>query len=418
MVLLNRLTLLVLLLPVTGIVAAQNIDLQQLEQMALNQDTLLKSRQVMGDAFREQAVSRNTLPDPKVRLALLNFPTDTFRRDQEPMTQILLGVKQALPRGDTLEIRSRQAVVMGREQDFLAEDRRLSVLKKVRTVYLEYLYWQKAEEIILESKKLFAKLRNITRAHYASGARQQQDVIRSELELSLLDDRLDEIHTRQASSRAELLSIVGDELDTQRLSQQIPQLPVPRVQNNRFDIVKEHPMIRSEDEKVEYGQQDIALARQSYKPGWTFELSYGIRDGVNPNGRERPDFLTAGVSFDVPLFTKNKQDRDVAASRLRYQSKLHKREDKLRKMLGDYDAMLATWNKQAERLARYKAKILPDVQSNAKAYLYAYQNRRSDFDSLMRSQILELETRLKYSRLQINQLKTQAGLLYLAGERQ
>ena len=37
------------------------------------------------------------LPDPKLKIGVMNLPLDSFERDQEAMTQLQLGLQQAFP---------------------------------------------------------------------------------------------------------------------------------------------------------------------------------------------------------------------------------------------------------------------------------------------------------------------------------
>ena len=147
-------------------------------------------------------------------------------------------------------------------------------------------------------------------------------------------------------------------------------------------------------------------------------MAYGFRDGNNPDGSDRADFASAMVSFDIPLFTKDKQDREVAASQLNYQASIDAREEVVRQLQSDYEQVKGTWQRLNTRIQRYQKTIVPQSKENASAALLAYQSRRGDFTSLMRASITELETDLKFSRLHVNLLKSQARLLYLVGEAQ
>ena len=46
------------------------------------------------DALGESAVAEAELPDPQLRFGALNVPTDSFDLDQEPMTQVQIGLRQ------------------------------------------------------------------------------------------------------------------------------------------------------------------------------------------------------------------------------------------------------------------------------------------------------------------------------------
>ena len=393
--------------------SAETLTLEQAEKLALERDTVLSMQRAQSLAFLDKSVAADTLPDPTLKLGLINFPTDTFARDQEPMTQTRIAIQQMLPRGDSLEIKSKRMRTASVQTDAAALNREKMLLMQVRKEYLELLYWFRAEKIVKQNKVLFKKLVRITQSQYAAGLQNQQDVIRSDLELDMLDDRLDAIRTKQQQVQARLVKLVGTSAINIQIDSMLPELAT--VNLSALDL-NTHPKIMIEDAKVDNSQYGIDLARQSYKPSWMIEVGYGFRDGNNPNGTERADFASAMVSFDIPLFTRDKQDRQVAANRQMYQASMDAREEILRQLQSDFEQTKANWDRLEERLQRYRKIIVPQSKENAKAALYAYQSRRGDFTSLMRAQITELETGLKHIRLQVNYRQAQAKLLYLAGE--
>jgi len=409
----------ILLLNTTQLVAGvtrNNLSLQQAERLAVERDTILQMNRTQSQAFYERSIAADTLPDPKVKLGLLNYPTDTFARDQEPMTQTKIAIQQMIPRGDTLGIKSRRTLKSSEARGAAALNRERMVIMQVRSMYLELLYWLRAEEVVAQNKILFNKLVRITESQYASGIQRQQDVIRAALELDMLDDRMDAIKTKQEQTRAQLIKLIGVEALNIRHTGESPALADVELENEPASQFENHPKVVMEDAKVARSQYGIELAKQSYKPEWMVELSYGFRDGTNPNGSERADFASAMVSFDIPLFTKDRQDRHVAASKLSYQASTDAREDVLREIQSEYKQTKAAWLRLKSRLQRYQGTIVPQAKDNASAALLAYQSRRGDFTSLMRARITELETELKFSRLHVNLLKSQAKLLYLVGE--
>lgn len=399
-------------------IAGTRLDLKHAEKLAIERDAVLQMKRAQSQAYYERAVADDTLPDPRIKLGLMNYPTDTFDREQEPMTQNLIAIQQMIPRGDTQEIKSQQSQKSGDAVRAEAIDRERKVIMQVRSVYLDLIYWNRAEEIVNQNKLLFKNLVKITESQYASGIQRQQDVIRAELELDMLDDRLDDIRTRQESNRAKLVKLIGEQEGSWQIVADFPVLTNVTAIENRLEQLEKHPQVVIAEAKVGRSQFGVELARQSYKPNWMFEVSYGFRDGTNPNGTERADFSSAMISFDVPLFTGDKQDRQVAASKLNYQASIDAREEVVRQLNSEYQQAMSTWLRLQARLARYRSDIVPQARENANASLHAYQSRRGDFTSLMRARITELETSLKHFRMETKLLKMQAKLLYLLGEEQ
>ena len=100
------------LLSHSSVYAEQTLTIERAVQIALARDTLINVYQSRSDAFKEQSIAEDALPDPQMKFGLMNLPTDTFKRNQEPMTQIQLGIQQMFPRGNTLEIKSQRAIGM------------------------------------------------------------------------------------------------------------------------------------------------------------------------------------------------------------------------------------------------------------------------------------------------------------------
>jgi len=74
-----------------------------------------------------------------------------------------------------------------------------------------------------------------------------------------------------------------------------------------------HPAILAIDIKRKASEKGIELAKQQYEPEWGVNASYAYRDNM-PSGDSRADLFSVGVTFDLPLFTENRQDKQVAAS--------------------------------------------------------------------------------------------------------
>lgn len=395
--------------------SSQVLSLNEAERLALRDEPGIERFNASAGALAERAIANGQMPDPKFRFGLMNFPTDTFNRTQEPMTQVQLGVQQSFPRGDSLGIKARRTGALSGAQSDLAADRTLKALQEVRLSWLELYYWQGAQRIVEKNSGLFLQLVQVTEQQYAVGRHNQQDVIRAQLERSLLDDRLEKIQIQQAQSRAKLMRWTGLEAGKRPLPKEFPRLPEPPSREMLEDALMAHPLIRSDLAKVTAGQESVALAREAYKPGWALGVNYGFRGGENPNGSERADFLSAFVTVDLPIFRSKRQDRELSASQLDLQATQNARDERLRQLHQQLDGHYSQWRHLGNRAALYTNTLLSQSRENAQSALLAYQNDAVDFAALTRARITELDTQLQGLRIRVDRAKAQARLLYLAG---
>ncbi|MDR9437417.1 MAG: TolC family protein [Thiohalophilus sp.] len=395
------------------LLAASTLTLEESIRLALENDPGFRINEAKSAALKEQAVADNALPDPKLKLGLMNFPTDTFKRDQEPMTQVQVGIQQMFPAGDSLKYKSQRTLSRSRAQDHQSENQRRQLVRDVRQAWLEWYYWHRAQEVVQANRNLYRNLVRVTESQYAAGRQQQQDVIRAELELGLLDDRLVDIRNQMEEAWARLARYLGEIPTAMTPPEQVPELPRP--QSPQLD---EHPVIQAARAEVEAEQNGVSLARQSYKPSWMLDVTYGGREGLNPDGSGRSDFLSAMLLMDIPLFTDSYQDRKVAAGKQQLQGALFSLRDRQRALTQQWEVSHARWNNLADRLARYQDRLLPMARENARSALQGYQSRETEFNALMRARIMQLDTELKALRLRIDHATAQAQLIYLAGATQ
>ncbi len=395
-----------------SVYAEQTLTIEHAVQTALQRDVLINVFKFRRDAYKEQSVAEDTLPDPKIKLGVMNVPTDSYSLNQEPMTQVQLGITQMFPRGNTLQIKSQRVLSLSVAEDAKTENQRRKVTREVRETWLELYYWLNAESVVKKNRNLFTKLVSVTKQQYAAGRQKQQDVIRSELELGMLDDREMKIQTRIETTQAKLIKYMGVDFSDIKLG---TELPIYNIQKNNTSWLESHPKLRMEQAMVSINEKNVDLAKQSYKPSWSLDVTYGKRE-KSISGVERADFASVMVMFDLPLFTADRQDKKVAASKYRLNAALNSREESKRNLTKMWQTGLVKEKRLSQRIKQYKDLLLPKSDENTKSALYAYQSGRSGFTALMRAQITELETQLRALRLTVEHKKTQALLLYLVGE--
>ena len=197
----------------------------------------------------------------------------------------------------------------------------------------------------------------------------------------------------------------------------LPPLPDPGPAGSREERVAAHPLVVAARREVDASTLGVDIARQRYRPGWALDVAYGFRDGENPDGDDRADFLSAMVSFDVPLFTGNRQDRRVSSAAAEERGRRARLTDLQRELLGRYEATAARWESLGDRTRVFEERVVPSAEANVVATRQSYRNDNVQFDELVGAEKALLEARTRLLRLRADRLLAQADMLYLAGER-
>ena len=390
------------------------LTIAEAEKLALASEPGQQAMRARAAALEEQAVVAGTLPDPMLRVGLNNYPIESGGFTTEGMTNVGAVYRQAFPRGDTRSLGNRRFTRLAEAQMQEADARGDDVLAATRIAWLDLYYWSKARELVLESRPFFDDLATITRSLYAVGRRNQQDVLRAELELSRLDDRLIDIERQQLRARAQLREWVGEDAD-RRVADKLPQWENAPPLEDLLVALREHPALQAADARIAAQDTSVELAEQRSKPGWALDVGYSHRNGSLPNGDPRSDFVTVGVTVDLPFFRKKSVDSTLSAA---LQERSAARADKQR-MQRSLESRLAAeyarWQELSRRLALYEERILVQANDHAQASLLAYQNDRGDFADVMRGYIDDLNTRLDYIRLNVEREQAYAVLANLGG---
>ena len=396
-------------------VFAANLTMAEAEQLALKEDYTLRAISARSESMSELSVATEKLPDPQLKLGFANLPTDTFNLGQEPMTQAVIGLRQMFPRGKTRSLSSARITESVARNDANGDDRKQQLQLIVREQYTRIYLHQEREKILRQSLIVFTDLAEITRDYYASGRTHQQDVVQAQLELSRVEERLARIRQQQEQARARLAEWIGAdayrELDTQW-----PQINQPETAQKSISDLPEHPRLRAWQHEIAKSRTSEEIARQAYKPGFAVDLAYGGRGGQNPDGSNRSDFLSVFVTMDIPLFTKNRQDRVLASSIADTSATQFARDDIYRSMKARVEENTATLSRERERLGLYEEFLLPQAEFNSEAAFEAYQDAVDDLTTLMRARIGEYELKLSHAALRADEIITRARLLYLQGE--
>ncbi len=361
-------------------------------------------------ALEDRAVADTQLPDPRIKLSATNFPVDTFRFGQEPMTQAQVSLQQAFPRGKTLHYRGERRDAEAEAQRALQKLQETQIAFDTKTTWLELYYWRGAQGKVSESRQAVHELSDIARSIFSTGRRSAQDVLRADLELTVLDDRLVEIERQIDINRANLARLIGPDESLRPLATDLPSHSKLRDRASLREQLVRHPSIDAIDSEIDARKSDIDIARQQYKPGFTLNGGYGVRGG------SRPDFATVGVTFDVPIFTGKKQDRNVSAARRDRSSVEMKRKARLLELDRQLAGAYADQARLEQRITLYEKSVLLRASETTQATLTAYQNDLSDFAELVRARLAELDTELTLLRLRVDRAQVMAKLDYLAGE--
>ncbi len=401
-----------LFLLLIGNTVLASINLQEAEQFALDYVPELKAQAAEIVALEETAIAAGQLSDPTLRLSALNLPVDTFNVDQEPMTQLQIALEQTFPAGKTRHFKQYYNQQLADSERAKYDLLIIETLKGLRLNWVKLRYWIETKTIVLEQVKIFEHLLKVSESFLANNKAQQKDVVRAQFEVQTLINRLTTIEQHIKTAYDELARWVGPEASAAINPAKFPNWDAPPSREVLQHMLADHPRLLIDKALITANHTQVKIAKEQYKPGYKIGIGYGFRQGNNIDGSSRPDFLTAQLTMDLPIFTKNRQSKLLGASNQHLITAEQTHMSHYNQLKANLDATFTAWEQQAKVVTYYDKKLIPTSEYYSKATLSAYQNNLTDFDILADAYVMKLETKLTQLNAKLAKAMARITLLY------
>ncbi|MFA9461283.1 TolC family protein [Thiohalorhabdus sp. Cl-TMA] len=390
------------------------LTLERAESRSLQNHPSLADLEARIRGAERRAVAEGTLSDPRMSVGLSNVPTDTFALDQEPMTQVQVGLHQDFPAPGTLALRERRAQEKGEAYRWKRADTRAELVRRVRKAWLERFYLDRALAVVEENLALFEELLAIARSQYRVGKGLQQEVLLANLERDKLLDKRAELERRKATADSRLANLLAGREGRFRLPDALPELPDPPAREALAKGLADHPSVQSMEARIQRRRTGVDLAEKAYYPDMGVDFVYGHRPGSEPDGGAWADFVTARFRMSLPIFNQAKHDGMLAAALAERDALERQRRTMLLDLRSTARSKRAALEAARERVALFEDTILPESEQTVEASVAAYTTGRLGFLDLVRARIEDFQHQLDLWRLRVDAEQAKADLLYLA----
>ena len=400
--------------------------LPRLIQWAITHDLAQQQLNLQADALSEQGIASSQWMDPKLKVGVGGLPVDSFSLDEDPMTNLSVGLMQQFGRGDTLALKNQQSQYLAESVRQQTGVRTLAISKAISEQWIELVYLQHVQQKMVQNKKLLNTLVQYLSTNYGVGVNQAQDLIQAELQVHRIDDQLNANQQQQQRRLALLSEWLGDQARTIQATQ-YPQWAAltavvnPQVNTRNHNPASQpfvarlaaHPAITVVDAQLQSAQTGIAIAEEAYQPQFSVEVMYAHRQADRMDGSTAPDLVSAYLTLDIPLFTDKRQDKALSAAQYQAGAVRTQRDLLIQQMQAQIQATLADRTYLAERLQRYRDTLQPQARAKTQAVERGYQNTTSSLDEYIKAASEELTIAIEQSRIEADWQQANNTLAYL-----
>ena len=364
----------------TASVLRGTLVLPELIQEVLARNPELAATRKQWEAATNRIAQVRSLDDPILSLQLWNVPQPfNIARTENH----IFGLSQNLPFPGKLglkgEVASRSAEIT--EQSVRAKEREL--VARLKQAYYDLFLIQKTIQIHHEQVELLRQFFEIANAKFRAGKGSQADVLKAQVELSLLQQQLPLLEQRRKTAGAMLNTLIDrNPASPLGLVQEPSQLPIEQPLDDLHTFaLNDRPELKAAELDVQRSEQSRALAQRQYYPDFNVAVqrfqNYQATDGFG-----------AYVAMSIPFtfWTKPKYDagvQEAAAAVAVAQAQQHNLENMTRFQVND---LLAKFRATDQVATLYRTTILPQAEQSLESARVGYRVGKGSFLDLIDAQ--------------------------------
>lgn len=379
----------ILLLSVNFAKAEQPLSLAETIQLATDNQPLLQSLDSAAAASREAAVAEGQLPDPKVKLGVINLPvttSDALRYNRDDQTMVNLGISQ-----DMTPLKKREAAsnrMLAEAEQFSTEQvaTARSIERDVALAWLDVFEAQRRSELYQRMIEDMLSERKVQIASISSGGAKSNDVLRMDTQISLTKEKRIYAERDERKARAALARWIG-QASTRPISSSLPVMTSRLSEGSAQTEIDKHPLLRNAMQTEKVAQLDVDIAQANLERNWGWELGYGKRFA------DRSDMLSFQVSIDLQLDRANRQDKRTAEKLVLVEKARQLTEDRRRDLSSELEIALADAEAAEARENEHITQLIPNAKARLTLAQAAYQSGQQPLTNVWdaRRDVLDIE---------------------------
>jgi len=379
--------------------------LQDVLAIALQDNPEILAAAARLDAANERPAQAGSLADPVLTGVFRNVSWDAITLGEEPMSVAGLRFTQPMPYKGK---RGLEATASRKGIDVAASQRELisrRVAREVVEAYYELAFAHEAIDIVEDTRDYLVNLEQTAEARYAVGEGIQQDVLKAQVEVSVLLNRLIILEQQRDSSETSLNRLLDRPVST-AVGPPAGFTP-PSWSLDLADLQAEatasSALLRERARQIDQRRAALDVARSDSKPDWILSGAWMTRGSL-------PDIWEVNVGITLPFYKDSKQDRAVAEAAATVRASEHD----LQHSSSIVAEAVRDQYLRAERASRlvqlYGEAIIPQATLSLESAAAGYEVGRVDFLTVIDNVVTLLTYQLEYYRQSTDYMQALARL--------
>ncbi|RMA97754.1 TolC family protein [Hydrogenothermus marinus] len=365
-------------------------DIKTIINKSLNENPKLKAIEKELKSYKAKEIFVSNLEDPVVSFSINDIQIfyKPLSRTLEPMQTVNFSFSQKIPWLKKLKTKKDKIKKLYDERFYYLQDLKQDIIFNIYRI--SYRYWEVKEKlkIIKEYEKVAKHLIDFSNTLYSVGKVSQSEVFNAQVFYSQLKEKEVRLIERQKSLLSNLYYYTNFNIKDIKINLIKPYYLTGL--NNYISLaLEQNPKLKSYKQKIKAKKEELKLAKLDYKPDFRFFTTYSYREHFR-------DYISFGVSFNLPVWKKYRQDKKVIETSLLLNKEKDMYKDLENKIKSQIEESFYNANSFYESYKIFKDYLLTQTKSVYESVIDEYKvGTKNIFDVIKAlNQILNVKMKL------------------------
>jgi cobalt-zinc-cadmium efflux system outer membrane protein len=391
--------------------AARAEDLDRLVQELLARNPAVQSARRAVDAKRAIITAARTLPDPTITFETMGNIVPPTLQEGDPSSARVLRFTQEIPFPGKLHLQGQIASAEADAEMWRYEEVRRDAVAELKMAYYDLFLAIRLTSVVEKSKALLEQFAEISSARYKVGQGTQQDVLKSQVEVSRLLDKLAILRRERETAEARINTLLFRPPET-------PIGPLPDISKPTLAMTLDqlyqkaaanNPQVRMNRKEIDRSELGVALAKKSLYPDFEVGFSWF-------NRRANPEMYGLMFAAKVPLYFWRKQRPELESATASLLGQKRQYDNTLSTLYFRLKDPYLKASTDSGLLDLYGNAIIPQATLALESSISSYRVGSVDFLTLLSNQSTILEYEMKYFEVLADYCKALVSLENITGE--
>jgi outer membrane protein, heavy metal efflux system len=302
------------------------------------------------------------------------------------------------------------------QQEYASE--RLSLAYRVKSAYYEYYYLRRSLAVTEENLVLLRGLEEAARMKYESGTGSQAAMLRFQVDIGRVEDRLRSLRDLQGPLAGKLNAAMNRAVEAPLAwPEALPETEAAFAEEQLLGALgSSNPELAALEAEIEKTRKERELAKKNYYPDFMLGVTYrDTRESSMPGTMSENDLLEgmAGITLPIQVGKYRAAEREAYFA---YQAAVKARAEEEKSLGADLRVAIYEYRDAERKMDLYRNGLLPKAEQALQVVQQEFATGEGQFLDLIDAVRMLLEFQLEYERARVDRQIKIAEIEMLTGQ--